>query len=724
MLKLVNVGKIYSSNGNVAVGIRKVNMELGIGEFVAITGESGAGKTTLLNVLSGIDSYEEGEMYINGEETSWYSPEDLESYRNRYVGFVFQNYNVVDSYTVLGNVEAALTFVGYDKKTRRTRALELIDRVGLTSRLHTKASKLSGGEKQRVVIARALAKDAPIIAADEPTGNLDSQSAKGIIELLHEVSKDKLVLIVTHDFNEVADYATRIIRVFDGEVKEDRIIKPEVKGKDLPPVPEEGKKASFGDILKLALTDLISSPKRLAFHLFAFLLMSAFVLTSVALYREIVLSSTNINLYSSFSNTDISRLVLNKKDGSVFTDAETSSIKNNQDISSIVTHDYMLDYNLNSIYVNTDNYSYYFGNYVKESSSISESDLECGKLPSKADEVVLTIHKSVFKSDDLSSYESFLGKTLNDYNGLIKSTIVGVVNGDNLADGASSYAYFNQEGYQALAYHRYCSSIISATYSDSTNSTGYIFLYSIEEDSALANDEFKISTPSDSFKAGEYFTLDLHDAYGFLFTKKSYKSVEYDGSTSTTILYLSTANYQEARAHYEANYQISVFVKNAHKLSSVATNLRNSGYRVVVPSEPVSDNLNLNLIIIIAALIGIIQFLIATFFIIYAALLHSVKARKDDIEVLRTIGATKGNIKVMLSSEYIFIGVASYILVMIAFLVVFFTAKPALKQVLQSLDFGDFFLVFVSIILMSFLLSLMFSRSVFKKTVKKGLDQK
>ena len=124
MLKLVNVGKIYSQEGNVSVGIRKVNLEFNIGEFVAITGESGSGKTTLLNVLSGIDTYEEGEMYVNGEETSYYNTEDLEEYRNKYVGFIFQNYNIVDSYTVRQNVEAALILNGYKSDYVKEKAKE------------------------------------------------------------------------------------------------------------------------------------------------------------------------------------------------------------------------------------------------------------------------------------------------------------------------------------------------------------------------------------------------------------------------------------------------------------------------------------------------------------------------------------------------------------------------------------------------------------------------
>ena len=223
LLKLENVGKIYVSDNNVAVGIRGVNLSFERGEFVAITGKSGSGKSTLLNVISGMDSYEEGELLIEGQPTSHYLQPEWEDYREKYISFIFQDYNIIDSLTVLQNVELALMHID-DTKERRKRALDLIDRVGLTSHIKHKGSKLSGGQKQRTVIARALAKDSPIILADEPTGNLDSKTSAEIIELLKEVSKDKLLIVVTHNFEQVEEHATRHIRIFDGAVESDTAI--------------------------------------------------------------------------------------------------------------------------------------------------------------------------------------------------------------------------------------------------------------------------------------------------------------------------------------------------------------------------------------------------------------------------------------------------------------------------------------------------------------------
>ena len=183
MIQLKNVSKYYYSKGMIASGITKVSLTFDLGEFVVITGESGSGKSTLLNVISGLDSYEEGEMYIDGKETSHYLASDFEEYRKKYIGNIFQDFNLVNSYTVYQNIELILLINGYSRDEIRQRVPDIISKVGLGEYAKTKVSKLSGGQRQRVAIARALAKDTDIIVADEPTGNLDSVSAEGIVQL-------------------------------------------------------------------------------------------------------------------------------------------------------------------------------------------------------------------------------------------------------------------------------------------------------------------------------------------------------------------------------------------------------------------------------------------------------------------------------------------------------------------------------------------------------------
>ena len=262
LLELKNVSKFYYGKGTVSSGFTKVNLKLDMGEFEAITGESGSGKSTLLNVLSGLDSYEEGEMYINGKETSGYTEKDFENYRKKYIGNIFQNFNLVNSYTVYQNIELVLLINGYKKHKIKKKILKVIDEVGLTKYKNTKVSKLSGGQKQRVAIARALIKETPIIVADEPTGNLDSKTAKSIIELLHKVSKNKLVIVVTHNYEHIEKYVTRKIVMNDGKIIEDkkieRTLKPDenletnsIKLGDIPKA--QNKKKNIGVFNKIRL---------------------------------------------------------------------------------------------------------------------------------------------------------------------------------------------------------------------------------------------------------------------------------------------------------------------------------------------------------------------------------------------------------------------------------------------------------------------------------------
>ena len=190
IIKLENVCKYYYSNNTVTMGLNKINLEFSKGEFVAITGESGSGKTTLLNVIAGLDTYEDGELLYKGELTSHFDTDDWEEYRKNKISFIFQNYNLIDSYTALENVMTVLLIQGYTKEEANEKALALLDQVGILERKDNRATQLSSGQKQRLAIARALAKNTDIIVADEPTGNLDVENGDAILKLLGELSKE------------------------------------------------------------------------------------------------------------------------------------------------------------------------------------------------------------------------------------------------------------------------------------------------------------------------------------------------------------------------------------------------------------------------------------------------------------------------------------------------------------------------------------------------------
>ena len=190
-------------------------------EFVAILGPSGSGKTTLLNVIGGLDRYDSGDLIINGISTKKYTDRDWDSYRNHTIGFVFQSYNLIPHQTVLANVELALTISGVSGSDRRERAVKALEAVGLGDQVHKKPNQMSGGQMQRVAIARALVNDPDILLADEPTGALDSQTSIQVMDLLKEVSRDRLVVMVTHNPDLAERYANRIVRVRDGNIIDD-----------------------------------------------------------------------------------------------------------------------------------------------------------------------------------------------------------------------------------------------------------------------------------------------------------------------------------------------------------------------------------------------------------------------------------------------------------------------------------------------------------------------
>ena len=221
MLQVKDLCKEYRTGGLIQKALDHVSLNLRDNEFVAILGPSGSGKTTLLNIIGGLDRYDSGDVIINGISTKKYKDRDWDSYRNHTIGFVFQSYNLIPHQTVLANVELALTISGIGKAERRQRAIKALEEVGLGSQLHKKPNQMSGGQMQRVAIARALVNDPDILLADEPTGALDSSTSIQVMDLLQEVAKDRLVVMVTHNPELAEQYATRIVNLRDGKIRSD-----------------------------------------------------------------------------------------------------------------------------------------------------------------------------------------------------------------------------------------------------------------------------------------------------------------------------------------------------------------------------------------------------------------------------------------------------------------------------------------------------------------------
>ena len=254
MLQIKNIYKEYKTGNLIQKALDDVSLNLRDNEFVAILGPSGSGKTTLLNIIGGLDRYDEGDLIINGISTKKYKDRDWDSYRNHTIGFVFQSYNLIPHQTILANVELALTIAGVSKSQRKQMAIKALEQVGLAEHIHKKPNQLSGGQMQRVAIARALVNDPDIVLADEPTGALDSDTSIQVMELLKQVAKDRLVVMVTHNPELAESYATRIVKIKDGKMLADSnpyIIEQE---KTKQPVHKKMGKTSMSFLTSLSLS--------------------------------------------------------------------------------------------------------------------------------------------------------------------------------------------------------------------------------------------------------------------------------------------------------------------------------------------------------------------------------------------------------------------------------------------------------------------------------------
>ncbi|MFW6298516.1 MAG: ABC transporter ATP-binding protein, partial [Bacillota bacterium] len=430
MIELKNVSKYYQGKESVVKALDSISIRFDLGEFVVITGESGSGKSTFLNVLSGLDTYEAGEMYVGGEETSHFSDEEWEDYRRKNISFIFQNYNIIDAYTVYQNVDSALMVQGIPKEERKKRAMDLIERVGLLKQAHQKASRLSGGEKQRTAIARALAKDAPVIVADEPTGNLDSETGESIIKLLKEVSKDRLVLLVSHNYASKEPYATRHVRLFDGEVVEDRTVRAYEAPSETPgEAPKRPNRMQPLQQFMLALRNMGSMPKKTIFtFMIALFIVFVFALTygSYVEQTEATAMSTN---HPNFRNSFEGRLVISRKDSAAFTDDEIDAFESNDAVKAVVPNDPILDRYFRAIDDDNDSRQYYGSLRVHHAATLDERDLVEGRLPEAEDEVVMDSEDYEI-GEELNIYQAEIWDGYDDGAGAMDVTVVGIAESD------------------------------------------------------------------------------------------------------------------------------------------------------------------------------------------------------------------------------------------------------------------------------------------------------
>ena len=450
-IKLQNISKYYYSETAVTQALQGINLEFRMGEFVAITGESGSGKSTLLRIISGMDTFDDGELYVDGQPTFQYDEDDWEEYRRTKIGFVFQDYSLIGHYTAKENIVSALLIMGVPEKEAGDKAIHYLERVGLSAQRDQRASKLSSGQKQRLSIARALAKDTDIIVADEPTGNLDSETGAQIVKLLRDLSQDHLVIMVTHNYEQVEKYVTRKVRLHDGslildvsenmdtdqksdvsentdtdqklEVSEnmDTEQKPEMsENVDNNEKTSAGKKSESNEerlrdhtIGRIFMRmNAVRQPEKIALFMGFFL---AAAIVSFLFIGQLLMNADDIYTkeYSatSFARKDDKRISLRRKDQKFMTKKDIDRLTKMKHVVSVDQYDivndinyyfeegkdYRQEYGYNRMSTSDEGWMYDSQNveyvkkdqYMRSSSCLKKSDLAKGSLPKKIDEVVL-----------------------------------------------------------------------------------------------------------------------------------------------------------------------------------------------------------------------------------------------------------------------------------------------------------------------------------------------
>ena len=716
MLELKNVSKFYYKKGIVSSGISKVSLKFDMGEFIAITGESGSGKSTLLNVISGLDTYEEGEMYVNGEETSHYNEEDYEEYRKKYIGNIFQSFNLVNSYTVYQNVELVLLINGETRRSVKHKVIDILKKVDLYKYRHTKVSKLSGGMKQRVAIARCLAKDTPIIIADEPTGNLDSKNAKSVLKLLYEISKYKLVIVVTHNFEQISEYATRRITMHDGSVIEDMKLKDKNEVKEVNT--SKFKKTKVISNLRLGIRNTFNIVPKFLLLTFVY----AFVLISiVGVYSAFLeLESTN-NAYNSFFNeTDANkRVIVKKKDNSSFTNEEINKLKSISNVEKVITNDYVYDYSMSLI-----DYENIFldSNFMKLEEF--KGKLKYGRMPLNDNEIIVSGSKENYYIEDMGSELINKEVSINSGSDEIKVKIVGVSVFEKYNWMVTSYVsdkiYNYVENHVEQVYGTTKVFISDNSQIEYPNiktsdilSEGQVY---ISENYSYNCKSYNCMKDSLNIKFSNMYTnKEISLSNVKVYNKNNFKKIfgsEYDDMDT---IYLSNNDYDKL---YKNNniYQVSLFVKDVKNIDKTMSELNDY---VSFSLNSVKQDGALVQVIKIVKTIVITVLVIVLFFVSYFVIKLIMKSRNKYFTTIRILGGSYIEVKRLLQIELLNVTNIVYLvfLVISLFIKNDIIVSESIKNMLFYINLKEYVIVYLILSLMSYLTSSRYSRKIFKRSV-------
>lgn len=757
LIEMRKVSKFYTDGNNVSSGFSKVNLDMDIGEFIVITGESGSGKSTLLNVISGLDSYEEGEMLIAGKDMGAFRGQEVEAYRKKYVANIFQDYNLVNSYTAYENVELIMLMNGASRRKIRSGIIGILGWLGLREFAGTKVSKLSGGQKQRVSIARAFAKDAPIIVADEPTGNLDSDSAKLVMETLHKISKEKLVIVVTHNYEQVAEYATRKIIMSDGKIVEDINLKS-IENQDVKWEEEKNTKAksrdiSLGSILRLGSRNVFNIPAKFLLLLIIFLFICGAVLSS---YSSMMSSEHQREIQGEnqyFFDTSPERLVLKKNDESKFNDNDYHRIMSVSNVENIIKNDLALDRT-----ISLDSEKFYFEGPTYSASNIDESDLTYGRLPKKNNEFVIGVDNFSESYEEIKKLgNGILGKSYYiesyDHNtgsgGRIfdkKCTIVGVIirKAENTRVSGKGFSRFYVT--DSLA-----NEILISTVSLSTDITmkmelgsltrknsqvvipsnkvpvGKAFLNKDDSDNYYKNGEISgkilvLKCKNRYFNSDKKFKLDKKFNEENLRNLLGYSKKDFDKYSQCVFV-----NQKDFKSLFDkGNYQISVYMKNERKSEATVDTLKAAGFNVLPMKKVLTrvDDGNLILEKLINR-ITLVLVLLALFFISYATIRIIIGSRNSYYSTIRILGGKQKILRRMLWIELFEVMLISAAMVVgfVSMVKMEILRIPEVKEYIDYIRYEHYIGLFVIVTIMSYLISMRYSRKVFSKSAMKSYKE-
>ncbi len=675
MIKLQDVSKYYNSNGIVTIALEHINLEFNKGDIVAITGESGSGKSTLLNIICANDGYDEGEIYFNGNETSYFDLADQDNFRNNYVGFIYQNYNIIDSYTVLQNVMFPLLLKGMSHKEAKERALELITKVGLKDRVKHKGTKLSGGEKQRVVIARALASDPEILACDEPTGNLDSQTSKEIIELIKEVAKDKLVLIVTHNYEEVKDIVTRKVTLVDGKIIEDKVIK-QVSNDEAKPMTLTRQKVSLKKILYFTKNNILATPHK---TLFIFMIMFVMCFSIISLFQSIYYSYLN-NQPTTTDNVvmyDKNYIIVKKQD---------NTLVNVDDFANIEGIEYtplncISKLSFPSSVLDSFKYSSLLPEYLNLVGELPKEDNECLVIyPTEYN--AISNSYIIGKQVSLGTYSEPEGSYKFDLD------IVGVCN----SKFVNKPIVYTCVDYSLAIIRMQIASLLDCSlpkYYDKPISIS--FLSSIDKPTLYLPAEF-VEPGEFLINIGGIYQIDLeYDiAYGQYAYPVLYFPYDFDFSSITI-------------------FEVGIKADNYRQ---VAKSLEKLGYTAYYPYGNTKVDAELVLKLLVLTLIGLVP-VIFIYIISYLIIRTIYTSKFKEFMIMRSIGIDKGSMHKILLIETFSISIISSIL---TFLICIIFGAIFNISLYTTMDSYIVIIFFVIMILFSLFLALRMNKRLYKKT--------